>query len=115
MKHKQELINIIMADAKLQYQYANSEGETCAVGGIAVAFGWDAKPLKGDTNGKGIDALFDIRSNARMMPFLKNAMKHFDLTKPQVKRLQTVNDLHRNDATRHLRLKELIESWEETE
>lgn len=113
MKHKQELIDLLMADAKLRYVYADGEGNTCAIGGMAEKFGWTPKPLKGEVNGKGVDALLKDRSRASMMPALKKAIEHFDLTKDQVKLIQKTNDRWGDTYDRHRGLKELVESWEE--
>lgn len=112
MKHKQELIDILMNDAKLQFEYADKEGNTCAIGGIAAAFGWNPKPLKGEINQQGVDALLK-KSRASIMPPLKKAIEYFGLTKEQVKALQRCNDAFSDTEVRHMRLKEDVESWEE--
>lgn len=113
MKHKQELINLLMADAKLRYVYADKEGNTCAIGGMAAAFGWKARPLRGDTNLQGIDHLLKGRSRASMMAPLKKAIEHFALTEQQVEALQQCNDAFSNEEIRHDKLREDVMAWEE--
>lgn len=116
MKHKQELIDILMADAKLRYEYADKEGNTCAIGGIAVKFGWSGKPLRGGypgdkPNGRGIR--YEIFARHNLAKAMRKAQEHFGLDVYQLQELQRTNDAHQEKYDRHQALKELVESWEE--
>lgn len=112
MRHKQELIDILMADAQLQNRYADKEGNTCAVGGISAAFGWVPRPLKRD-NKMYINKLFLASNKHRMIVALKKAIAHFELTQEDLMCIQTVNDEFEDKEDRHNALRELIEGWQE--
>lgn len=123
MKHKQELIDILMADAKIKGQYADYDGNTCAIGGIAVKFGWDPKPLRNyrrrfsswysNPNRNSIEGLFSMSNKSNMMKALKEAQEYFDLTIDQLQYIQHVNDAHSSTEQRHVALGTLISQWEE--
>ena len=115
VKHKQELIDILMNDAKLRYAYADKYGNTCAIGGMAAAFGWEAKPLidspKRPYNSQGIDVV--INTKTTMVRALKRAIRRFELDEYQLKDIQKTNDRFSDTTRRHEALKELVESWED--
>lgn len=127
MKHKQELIDILLADSKLQHKYADKDGNTCAIGGIAIKFGWSGKPLRKplrkapgidrwqpSPNKRSISALMAYHTGNKLVQAMKKAQEYFNLEDKQIRDIQITNDAWPTTEQRHDALERLVKGWEES-
>lgn len=110
MRFKQQLLNIIEADAEIRQRYIDNKGQTCAIGGIGKALGVDMDDFFRQPFNVGWVYKDEYEEVIKLR---ETIMAHFHLTADQVSLIQRVNDSWPNKIVRHQKLRALIESWEE--
>ena len=83
---KLKILEVIERDAAIRHQYVNGRGETCIIGGLGTAAGFDVKPLFGTAS----NTLTIGRVN--LTDLLTCIMKNYGLSESQIRQLQQTND-----------------------
>lgn len=111
-------IEIIRNDAQIQQVYIDpSTGETCAIGGLAKATGFDLGILlQTQSNSAKIgshlmpheNALLNVRA-AQMSNLAEHLEHHFGFNVHELTNIQQLNDLHQDRALRQNKIINYIE------
>lgn len=109
MKNVKKLKDIIRKDCSIRYVYYR-DGETCAIGAIALAAGVSKSVLEAAA---GWSICSDSSDEAAT---IRNAIREeFGLTDYEMARIQGRNDVHGNQESRRRDILLQIEEWEKVE
>ena len=100
MKNKALFIKTIKSDCAIRSRYINADGETCAIGALALAAGCTEAQLR-KAGDKRIGHLCAIPLAIR---------KKFDLDLEDMSRIQTENDWNDTSAARRSAILEYIKT-----
>lgn len=104
----QAIMDVLEQDCILAGQYVNADGQTCAIGALAEAAGFDIKRLLGKrTNNRGILESEDKRT---LLGQMREAIKEkFGLSLSQMKLIQRHNDMNFSPEHRRGSIRNFLE------
>lgn len=97
---------IIANDASLRYRYYQ-DGETCVIGGLAAAAGYQSLLEK-----LQLHDFWNLQRIQKAHQLASRVGKHYGLSEDQLIILQQINDAEENTETRRASLIQQINGWE---
>lgn len=127
--NKEKVIEVIMGDAEITHAYINAEGQTCAIGGLAKAAGYelDYELMEGmkapgyaemddfsrnlrKLNSKRIGHIFDSDDINPVVEMGLLIHKTYGLTASQMRSIQHINDAFSDREERQRAIVEFVET-----